>query len=243
MRKTLLTLSLLFILKIGYSQNSNYQKNEISIGVISLIESPKNQKALFENSYYFVPFSNLTYKRFLNEKNAVRFSYNRPINKSFDKSGGDWIDKDEYKEQVFKIGYEYIFNQKRFTPYIAIDLTYLKSSSSRESGGGFTGNSNRLEREMESFGLSPVIGINYKIYKNILLGLESNLSIMNFNETKVLSTYQLSPEPNEVRVTEKDNYIEYIFNPIVFLIKIRFQANLKHITPHKIYAQIGFSTN
>jgi len=222
MRKILLTLSLLFILKIGYSQNSNYQKNEISIGVISLIESPKNQKALFKNSYYFVPFSNLTYKRFLNEKKAIRFSYNRPIKKSIDKSGGDLIDKGEYKEQVLKIGYEYIFNQKKLSPYIAIDLTYLKSSSSRESGGGFTGNYNMLETDIESFGISPVIGINYKIYKNILLGLESNLSIMNFNEKKVLSTYQISPEPNETRVTAEDDYLEYIFNPIVLLVKFRF---------------------
>jgi len=222
MRKILLTISLIFILKIGYSQDSDYKKNEISIGVINLAESPKNQKVLFENSYYFVPFSTLTYKRFLNEKNAIRFSYNRPINKSFDKSGGDWIDKGEYKEQVLKIGYEYIFNQKRLAPYIAIDLTYLKSSSSRVVGGGFTGNYNGLETEIESFGLTPVIGINYKIYKNILIGLESNLSIMNFNEKKVLSTSQISTEPNEIRVTAEDDYLEYIFNPIVLLVKFRF---------------------
>ena len=222
MRIILLTLSLLFILKIGYSQNSNYHKNEISVGVINLIESPKNQKAIFENSYYFVPLSNLTYIRFLNEKNAIRFSYNRPIKKSIDKSGGDLIDKGESKEQVLKIGYEYIFNQKKLTPYVAIDLIYSKSSSSREAGGGFTGNYNTVETEIESLGLSPVIGINYKIFKNILLGLESNLSIMNFNEKKVLSTYQISPEPNETRVTAEDDYLEYIFNPIVLLVKFRF---------------------
>ncbi len=222
MGKTLLTLSLLFILKIGYSQNSNYHKIEISVGVINLIESPKNQKALFENSYYFVPFSNLTYKRFLSEKKAIRFSYSRPIDKSFDRSGGDLIDKDKYKEQVLKIGYEYIFNHKRLAPYIAIDLTYLKSSSLREWGGGFSGSYNGFETEIESLGLSPVIGINYKIYKNILLGLESNLSIMNFNEKQVLSTYQISTEPNEIRITAKDNYLEYIFNPIAFLVKIKF---------------------
>jgi len=44
MKKTLLTFSFLFILKIGLSQNSDYNKNEVSIGIINLTESPKNQK-------------------------------------------------------------------------------------------------------------------------------------------------------------------------------------------------------
>ena len=222
MKKTLLTFSFLFILKIGLSQNSDYTKNEVSIGIINLTESPKNQENLFENSYYLVPFSNLTYKRFLNERNALRLTYFRPINKSYDNSEGSLINMGEYKEQVLKIGYEYIFKQKRLTPYFAIDFSYLKSTSFRETGGGFAGSYNGSENEIKGFGLSPTIGIIYNIFKGIYIGLESNLSILKFHEEKITSTSQIYPESDGARITEKDDYFDYIFNPVVFLVKFKF---------------------
>ena len=221
MKKLLITFNFLFILTLGYSQNSDYKKNEISLSLINVSESPKNQDILFKNSYYFVPFSNLTYKRFINERNAVRLTYYRPINKSYDKSGGDWIDKGEHKEKVLKIGYEYIFKQKRITPYIAIDITYLNSTSLRESGGGFVGSYNGLEKDIQGFGISPTIGISYNLFKNIYIGLESNLSVLKYNEEKITSSSIFSWEPIE-RLSETDDYFEYIFNPIVFLVKFRF---------------------
>ena len=220
MKTTLLTLGLLFILKIGYSQNPNYDKNEISIGLISLTESPKNEENLFENDYYFIPFSNLTYKRFLNEKNAIRISFYRPITKSNEKPPSNWNDNSEYKEQVFKIGYEYILKQKGITPYMAIDITYLKSTSSRIVGGGFTGETHESENNKNGIGLTPTIGINYKIHKNIFIGLESNLSIMNMKNEKIST--QLFPETNELPTKENSTSFEYIFNPIQFIVKIKF---------------------
>jgi hypothetical protein len=222
MKKTLLTFSFLFILKIGLSQNSDYTKNEVSIGIINLTESPKNQENLFENSYYLVPFSNLTYKRFLNERNALRLTYFRPINKSYDNSIGSLFNMGEYKEQVLKIGYEYIFKQKRLTPYLAIDFSYFKSTSLRETGGGFAGIYNGSENEIKGFGLSPTIGINYNIIKGIYIGLESNLSILKFHEEKITSTNKIYPESDGARIAEKDDYFEYIFNPVVFLVKFKF---------------------
>ncbi len=220
MRKSLITLSFLFILTLGFSQNSNFKKNEISFGIINISQSPKNQEILFENSYYFVPFSNLTYKRFINERNAVRLRYYRPINKSKEKPPSNWNDNSKYKEQVLKIGYEYIFKQKRITPYIAIDITYLNSVSLRESGGGFAGSFNGVEKDIQGFGLSPTIGINYNIFKNIDIGLESNLSVLKYNEEKITSSKVFYNDPIECLI-ETDDYFEYIFNPIVFLVKIR----------------------
>jgi hypothetical protein len=222
MKKKLLTLSFLFILKVGLSQNSDFNKNEVSIGIIELTESPKNQENLFEISYYLVPFSNLTYKRFFNERNAIRLTFYRPINKSFDNSGGSLVSKGEYKEQVLKMGYEFVFKQKRLTPYFSIDFSYLKSSSFREDGGGIiTGNYKELESEIKGFGLSPTIGINYKIFKSIYIGVESNLSILKFNEEKITSTKRAFIDQIEY-LNETDDYLEYFFNPIIFLVKIRF---------------------
>jgi hypothetical protein len=223
MRKILLTISLIFILKIGYSQDSDYKKNEISVGLINVNQSPKNQEMLFENSYYFVPFSNITYKRFINESNAIRFTYYRPINKSNEKPLSNWNDNSEYKEQVFKIGYEYIFKQKKITPYLAIDISYFKSESSRLVGGGFTALFSETESNISGIGLSPTVGINYNIHKNIFIGLESNLSIYNLKEEKTLSQWsEILPELNEPVKKETDKSFEYIFNPIMFLVKIKF---------------------
>lgn len=220
MKKLLLTLGLSLTLAIGYSQNSDYKKNELSIGIINVTQSPKNQEILFENSYYFVPFSNVTYKRFINENNAIRLAYHRPVIKSNEKPPSNWNDNSNYKEHVFKIGYEYIFKQKRITPYMAIDITYLKSRSSREVGGGFTGETHKSENNKNGIGLTPTIGISYKIYKTIFIGLESNLSIMNIKNEKIAT--QLYPETNELPTRVNNTSFEYIFNPIQLIAKFKF---------------------
>ncbi|TVZ27880.1 hypothetical protein JM83_2951 [Gillisia sp. Hel_I_86] len=222
MKKALLVFSLFFILKIGYSQSPDYNTNEVSIGIIDLTESPKNQEVLFENSYYLKPFSNLTYKRFLNDRNAIRLTFYRPINKSYDKSGGSLINKGEYKEQVMKIGYEYVFKQKRLTPYLAIDFSYIKSKSLRETGGGIAGSFSETKRDLNGFGLSPTVGVNYNFYKNIFIGLESNLNVINLKEEKTLTQSTLLPEPNGSITKETDKSFESIYNPIVFLVKFKF---------------------
>lgn len=223
MKNILAFLSFLFILNLGFSQNSDFKKNEISVGLINLAESPKNQDILFENSYYFVPFSHLTFKRFLNKQNAIRLTYYRPVNKSNEKPFDNWNDNSDYKEQVFKLGYEYIFKQKTITPYLALDISYLKSTSSRFSGGGITALYNETESKINGIGLSPTVGIQYKIHKNVFIGLESNFTIFNLKEEKTSSQWsEVLPELNEPEITETDHAIDYIFNPVVFLVKVKF---------------------
>jgi len=220
MKKLIFTLFLLFIISTGNSQNSGYKKNEISIGIINLTESPINQESLFKNSYYVTFISNLTYKRFLDKNNVIRLTYFRPINKSYDNTGSDWIDIGKYKEQVLKIGYEYVFKQKKLTPYIAIDITYLKSSYSGTVGGGFTGAINKSERNKTGIGLAPTIGVNYRIYKNFFIGLESNLNILYFKDEEVSTKSFLGV--SELPTKKTSEYFKCIFNPVVFLVKIRF---------------------
>ena len=209
------------ILRLGYSQNSDFRKNEISLAIINVLESPENQEILFSNSYYFVPFSHLVYKRFINERSAVRLTYYRPINKSNEKPTSNWNDNSSYKGQVLKVGYEYNFKQKRITRYIAIDITYEMATSLRESDGGFLGSYNGIEKDIQGFGLSPTIGISYNLFKNIYIGLESNLSVLKYYEEKETSSKVFSNDPKE-RLNETDTYFEYLFNPIVFLAKFRF---------------------
>jgi len=132
------------------------------------------------------------------------------------------INKGEYKEQVMKIGYEYVFKQKRLTPYLAIDFSYIKSKSLRENGGGIAGSFSETKRNLSGFGLSPTVGVNYNIYKNIFIGLESNLNVLNLKEEKTLTQSTLLPEPNGSITKETDKSFESIYNPIVFLVKFKF---------------------
>ena len=215
MRALILTFSFLFILRIGYSQNSDFKKNEISLGIINQMKSPKDQESFFINSYYIVPLYNFIYKRFINDKNAIRLSYYRPINKSYNNPIGGGFSDGKYKEQVLKIGYEYRFKPKRFIPYIAIDFSYLNSSSLNEFGGGIAGSFNSLERQSKGYGLSPTIGVNYKIHKNIFIGLESNLRVLLLKEDKISSSKPMFTDPIEI-TKNQSKYFEFVFNPIAF---------------------------
>jgi len=56
MRALILTFSFLFILRIGYSQNSDFKKNEISLGIINQMKSPKDQVKFFYKFILHCPF-------------------------------------------------------------------------------------------------------------------------------------------------------------------------------------------
>ena len=78
-----------------------------------------------------------------------------------------------------------------------------------------------FKKDIQGFGISPTIGINYNLFKNIYIGLESNLSVLKYTEEKTTSSKILHSDPI-ARLNETDDYFEYIFNPIVFLVKFRF---------------------
>lgn len=58
-----------------------------------LTESPSNTKDIFKNTFYFIPFSNIKYKRYLNDRNAIRSIYYRPISRESNNQYGDLIDE------------------------------------------------------------------------------------------------------------------------------------------------------
>ncbi len=222
MKKIIITLGLLFILKIGYSQESDYRKNEISIGISNLMESPKNQEILFSSSYYITPFSHVTYKRLINKRNVLRLTYYRPINKSYYKSGEGFM-SGKYKEQFLKIGYEYRFKSKKLIPYIAVDITYFKSSSSNMMAGGIVEGFNEVKNKTTGFGLSPTFGINYKIYKQFFIGLESNLNILFVDKNKTTtSSITFVGSTTITSSIDKNNFSEYIFNPVFLMVAFTF---------------------
>jgi len=221
MKKILVTVISLFCLTFGYSQIQDFKKNEVSIGFASINQSPDNQEQIFKNSYYINPFNSLTYKRYVNNNNAIRLTFIKPINESYDNTdGGDIIDFGNYKEQVYKIGYEYIFKKRKITPYIAVDFTYFKSTSSKVFGGGFTGLTYKTIVNNEGIGLTPSIGVNYKVYKTIYVGLESSLSIIDMKSKKTV--VQEFPNTNTLQSNENSKSTKYLFNPLSFIIKIKF---------------------
>jgi hypothetical protein len=222
MRLKILLISLL-IVSFGYSQNKDFKKNDISINLFRLTESPSNTKDIFNNTFCFIPFCNIKYKRYLNNRNAIRLIYYRPISRETNNQYGDLIDEQKYNEQIFvKIGYEYIFNQNKISPYIAIDLFYQKSEFYRVTGNVTDRDRISETSDKNMFGLTPTIGLNYEIYKNISVGLETNASIINTKELKESFSFCKDGFCSDLIYSKNDNYIEYTMSPILFYAKIRF---------------------
>lgn len=69
------------------------------------------------------------------------------------------------------------------------------------------------------FGLTPTIGLNYEIDKNISVGLEINAGIIY---TKESFSFCKDGYCSNLIYSKNDNYIEYTMSPILFYVKIRF---------------------
>ncbi len=222
MRLIILLMPLLMV-SLGYSQDKDFKKNDISINLFRLTKSPSNTEDVFKNTFYLIPFSNLKYKRYLNDRNAIRLIYYRPIYREYNNQYGDLIDEQKYNEQMFvKIGYEHVLSQKKISPYIAIDVFYQKSEFYRVTGNVMDKARISETSDKNMFGLTPVIGLNYEIYKNISIGLESNASIIYTKELKESFSFCKDAYCANLIYSKNDNYIEYIMSPVLFYAKIRF---------------------
>lgn len=218
MQKLLFTFGLLFTLNMGYSQTSDFNKNEVFLGLVSVVKSPTYK----ENPIYMVrALQNIGYKRFLTPKHALIATLFRPVIDSYDNSSDLWINKGSYKEFQAKIGYEYHFFQKALSPYLGVDLMYQHSSSSNETAGGFTGGSNKITHRANGLGLTPKLGLNYKVHKNIALGLETNLIFLFSHDKSITESTLISGHPSNTS-TSSSNDFNYILAPVQLFAKVSF---------------------
>ena len=208
------------IVKVGFSQNENYKKNEIAINIFSFSKSPN----IFENSFYGTLFSNLSYKRFLNSRNAIRVTYYRPFWKDYKTEYNNELNEQKYKEKIYlKIGYEYkIIKNRKINPYIASDILYLNSEFYK-----ITGNLSDIGRIIECsnkniFGIALVLGANFKVYNYIYLGLESHIAMNYTMEEKSSFSYCENGFCSNLIYSKDDYYMSYMISPILLNIKVMF---------------------
>jgi len=208
----------------GQSQNSNNYKNEISVGIISIFNNPKDNGNTIEDSYYWNYLNFIIYKRFFYKHSAIRLIYHRPINatKIFSNDG---VLGNEYSEQKFGIGYEYRFQREIVSYHMAIDINYLTSRLSLSGiiGNGFFTFFNS-EKNRKGIGLSPAIGIEIKLYRMFSIGVESNINIIFIKENEFFQVYTnyKGKISNGNSYIYKNEYKEFRPTPLNLYIKFKF---------------------
>ena len=99
--RTVILIPFLLIVNFLYSQNIDFNKNESSINLFRLSNSPNNTEDVFKNPFHFIPLSSLTYSRYINNKNAIEFTYYRPVIKKYKTEIDNQLNEQEYKEHFF----------------------------------------------------------------------------------------------------------------------------------------------
>lgn len=224
LRISIIIFASFFILDFGYSQNENYKKNEIAINIFTLTKTPETTGNIFKNSVYGEYFSNISYTRFLNNRNAIRVTYYRPFMRNYKTEYNNQLNGQWYKERFYlKTGYEYrIVKSKKIKPYIALDVFYLNSRFDK-----VTGNLSDIGRIIESsckkiFGTTFVLGLDYKVNNFINLGIESNIAMDYTKEEKSSFSYCENMYCSNLIYWVYDNYVDYMLSPVLFNIKIKF---------------------
>ena len=224
MKKVIIGLIIFLTIKVGFSQDENFRKNEISINIFSLSKSPDNTGNIFKNPVYGTLFSNINYKRFLNSRNAIRATYYRPLLRKYKTENNNELNEQEYKEKIYlKIGYEYkIRKNNKINPYIATDILYLNSEYSK-----ITGTLTDIGRIIESsnknvFGGVFIIGSNFKVCNYIFLGIESNMAMTYTMEEKSSFSYCENALCCNLIYSKDDYYWDYMTMSVLLNLVVKF---------------------
>ncbi len=215
--------SLFFIVLLigtGFSQESLFTNNSLTLGFMSMFSTPQNQEILFNEPYHFIFIPNIKYNRFINSTSAFRLSIHRPFRRSNEKPPSNWNDTSEYEEFEIKAGYEYNFSHNRIIPYTAIDIVVIKSNSSRVAGGGVSGFYYKSELNKLGLGFAPLIGIKYILFNNIFVSFESSIYLLYQIEESIES--QTYPITTDSTVKDIDKYFEKIINHFTFSFGFNF---------------------
>lgn len=190
------------------------------LGVYSFNTSPTEQEVLFDTTFYGVLFHSVTYKRFLSTNAAIRFTYYKPIKKTNAQPPDNWIDNSDYKKNSYAVGYEYLWNRQRFSPYIALDMYYTHSVGTRITGGGFTGLTTSTEMTEKGVGILPILGMHYKVLKQFYIGIETSVNIVFSNSKDTLYDSSILSETSSN--TQSSNGTNIFINPFQCVLKFRF---------------------
>ncbi len=188
MKKYIFILLLLAPIVSLFAQEDGIKKNQV--GLLS------NTFVLWHNgsrggapSYDFHFMTGIYYKHYFS-KNGLRFSVRKISDEC--ESIGSYSSKGEYYEKRITVGYERIFRKQstaKLTPFIAMDLVFVDSFDEGSEGGGIWANAANYKIKRNGFGLSPSVGVGYKIIENFSADISIQWDIVFANyESEIIET-------------------------------------------------------
>lgn len=186
MKIILITSAFIILITSVFGQNDSLkqQNTKWSIGTILMNE----QNRYFSHSFRPKIFPGIVIKRNFHHF-TIRFGIE--YLKEYYKPSQTVI---PYPDQLFVNGYlnegmirigieKGLVFKKYFKPYLALDLTGIKSYSDLTYNGGFAGVSDRIYTHLIGYGASPTLGIEFIITRNFSVAYETRFRLIYTKST------------------------------------------------------------
>lgn len=205
------TILLLTTFAFGQTSTKKPTENKWTIGTILMSESNRQVENNFSPNF----FNGIILKRHFNYfTTRLGIEYVNLIDKKDKSECCDQINSEGYNsEGMITLGVEKgITFKKYFKPYLALDLTGIKSHSDRTLSGGFGGIYERVNANTIGFGATTALGFEFKMTKALSFSLETRLRLIYAKTSKDIDN--LSDNAESYKVSEP---FQKVFNRISIL--------------------------
>lgn len=167
-----LVLSLLLSDLQAQSLHTTQPKNEIGLSVFGVINRYKRSFNIYEQHW----FNGIMYKRHF-KNNAIRGGVEYfAENESFHREGMYGTHSGSYKfySMEYRVGYQRAFPIRKFVVYLSLDVAGLHQKT--RNTGEYSGKLYSSIYEINSAGILPGFGLQYKITKQFSVTAEAGLN-------------------------------------------------------------------
>lgn len=167
-----LVLSLLLSDVQAQSLHTTQPKNEIGLSVFGLLNRDKRSSNIYNQHW----FNGVMYKRHF-KNNAIRLGVEYfTENESYHREGMYGTHSGNYKfySLEYRVGYQRAFPIRKFVVYLSLDVAGLHQKT--RNTGEYSGKLYSSTYEINSAGILPGFGLQYKITKHFSVTAETGLN-------------------------------------------------------------------
>ncbi|MGZ5243185.1 MAG: hypothetical protein ACXWDO_04780 [Bacteroidia bacterium] len=172
-----------------YSLNGFAQKNEIGTNLLSYhVSGFSDRWNNIGNSGHpiFDVFTGISYKRFI-KQHIIRSSFTyRSLSGTNKVPPPPYGFEGDYKESIFKLGYEKELNHRKFAPYISLDFAFYYFDFQGFYKVDGMDQIHYYEVDGCGIGVTPGFGLKYKFTEKFSVQAESCLDLAYFINDEVI---------------------------------------------------------
>lgn len=176
MKVICLVASFVLLLLLGDVQaqsiHTTQPKNEIGLSVFGLLNRDKRSSNIYNQHW----FNGVMYKRHF-KNNAIRVGVEYfTENESFHREGmyGTYAGSYKFYSLEYRVGYQRAFPIRKFVVYLSLDVAGLHQKT--RSKGEYSGKPYSSMYEINSAGILPGLGLQYKVNKHFSITAETGLN-------------------------------------------------------------------